>query len=143
MIQANPSYRSDDSLDVSALPWRPRSAENFFDTQHLDLFPKLVSVDPISIPLDKESLARNESCVVCRSGRPSLSKGEGSVVYSKLELIREREVKHVRSSGWPVSSCHRACKCPRFELPIRPFHRHRYGVVQLAEIARPGQFVFR
>src|SRR5881396_3591814 len=50
MIQAFPSYRSDDSLDVSALPWRPRSAENFFDTQHLDLFPKLVSVNPISIP---------------------------------------------------------------------------------------------
>ena len=25
-------------------------AENFFDTQHLDLFPKLVSVNPISIP---------------------------------------------------------------------------------------------
>ena len=50
MIQAFPSYRSDDSLDVSALPWRPRDAENFFDTQHLDLFPKLVSVNPISIP---------------------------------------------------------------------------------------------
>src|SRR5438093_6883620 len=50
MIQAFSSYRSDDSLDVSALPWRPRDAENFFDTQHLDLFPKLVSVNPISIP---------------------------------------------------------------------------------------------
>src|SRR5947208_2004032 len=50
MIQAFPSYGSDDSLDVSALPWRPRDAENFFDTQHLDLFPKLVSVNPISIP---------------------------------------------------------------------------------------------
>src|SRR6058998_3720960 len=50
MIQAFPSYRSDDSLDVSALRWRPRSAENFFDTQHLDLFLKLVSVNPISIP---------------------------------------------------------------------------------------------
>ena len=50
MIQAFPADRSDDSLDVSALPWRPWGAENFFDIQQFDLFPELVSVNPISIP---------------------------------------------------------------------------------------------
>jgi hypothetical protein len=49
MVEAFPTYRSDKALHVSSLPERPWSTEDFFDTQHFDLFAEFISVDPISI----------------------------------------------------------------------------------------------
>jgi len=50
MVQAFPTYRSNDALNVSSVPGRPWSTEDLFDTQDLDFFAKFISVDPISIP---------------------------------------------------------------------------------------------
>jgi len=49
MVQAFPPNRTDDPFDVSALPRRPRSAENFFDIHDRDLIAELLAIDSISI----------------------------------------------------------------------------------------------
>src|SRR5207237_8774369 len=41
--------RTDHALDVSSLPRRPWSAEDFFDVHDFELLAELVSVDPIAI----------------------------------------------------------------------------------------------
>src|SRR5215831_5298666 len=49
MAQAFTPNRTDDPFDVSALPRRPRSAENFFDIHYRDLIAELLAIDSISI----------------------------------------------------------------------------------------------
>src|SRR5262249_14942311 len=49
MVQALTANRTDDTFDVSALPRRPRSAENFFDIHYPDLTAELLAIDSISI----------------------------------------------------------------------------------------------
>src|SRR5436309_111120 len=46
MAQTLASYRPNDAFDISTLPRRSRSAENFVDAHDLDLLPELLSVDP-------------------------------------------------------------------------------------------------
>src|SRR5215467_3963281 len=49
MVQAFTANRTDDPFDVSALPRKPRSAENFFDIHYRDLIAELLAIDSISI----------------------------------------------------------------------------------------------
>ncbi len=49
MIQAFTTNRTDHAFDVSALPRRPRSTEDFFDIHDGDLIAELVAIDPVSI----------------------------------------------------------------------------------------------
>src|SRR5262252_8171350 len=49
MVQAFTPNRTDDPFDVSALPRRPRNAENFFDIHYRDLIAELLAIDSISI----------------------------------------------------------------------------------------------
>src|SRR5262245_57787119 len=49
VIQAFTANRTDDTFDVSALPRRPRSAENFFDIHYCDLTAELLAIHSISI----------------------------------------------------------------------------------------------
>src|SRR5215831_8628706 len=49
MVQAFTANRADNAFDVSSLPRRPRSAENFFDIHCGDLVAELLAIDSISI----------------------------------------------------------------------------------------------
>src|SRR5262245_44227626 len=49
MVQTFRANRTDDAFDVSSLPRRPRSAEDFFDIHYRDLIAELLSIDSISI----------------------------------------------------------------------------------------------
>src|SRR5215470_3040905 len=49
MVEAFTANRTDDAFDVSSLPRRPRSAENFFDIHYRDLVAELLAIDSISI----------------------------------------------------------------------------------------------
>src|SRR5215467_13446940 len=62
MVQTFTANRTDDAFDVSPLPRRPRSAEDFFDIHHRDLFAELLAIDSISI---SQQIAR---CCIKRKG---------------------------------------------------------------------------
>src|SRR5215469_812878 len=49
MVQAFTPNRTDDAFDVTSLPRRPRSAEEFFDIHDRDLVAELLAIDSISI----------------------------------------------------------------------------------------------
>src|SRR5690242_19882582 len=49
VVQAFTANRTDDTFDVSALPGRPWSAENFFDIHYRHLTAELLTIDSISI----------------------------------------------------------------------------------------------
>src|SRR5215471_20747914 len=49
MVQTFTANRTDDAFDVSSLPRRPRSAEDFFDIHCRDLVVELLAIDSISI----------------------------------------------------------------------------------------------
>src|SRR5215831_14587764 len=49
MVETFKANRADDAFDISALPRRPRSAENFFDIHYGDLVAELLAIDSISI----------------------------------------------------------------------------------------------
>src|SRR5215470_13729815 len=49
MVQTFPADRTDHAFDVSSLPRRSRSAEDFFDIHQRDLVAKLLTIDSISI----------------------------------------------------------------------------------------------
>src|SRR5215470_6565944 len=49
MVEAFTANRTDDAFDVSSLPRRPRSAEDFFDIHYRDLIAELLAIDSISI----------------------------------------------------------------------------------------------
>src|SRR5881396_3290835 len=52
MVQTFSANRPDDAFHVSALPWRPRSAKDFFDSHDRDLVAELLSID--SIPVSQQ-----------------------------------------------------------------------------------------
>src|SRR5215831_19931925 len=49
MVQTFTADRTDHAFDVSSLPRRSRSAEDFFDIHYRDLVAKLLAIDSISI----------------------------------------------------------------------------------------------
>src|SRR3990172_1117306 len=49
MIQTFSADRADHALNVSTLPRRPPSTEDFFDPHHFELFWNLLSVNPVPI----------------------------------------------------------------------------------------------
>ena len=49
MVQAFTANRTDDAFDVSSVPRRPRSAEDFVDIHYRDLIAELLAIDVISI----------------------------------------------------------------------------------------------
>ena len=49
MVQTFSANRTDDAFNVSSLPRRPRSAEDFFDIHHGGLVAELLAIDSISI----------------------------------------------------------------------------------------------
>src|SRR5215470_19427082 len=49
MVQTFTANRTNNAFDVSTLPRRPRSAEDFFDIHHRDLVAELLTIDSISI----------------------------------------------------------------------------------------------
>src|SRR5262245_46883843 len=49
MVQALATNRANDAFDVSSLPGRSRSAENFLDIHYRDLIAELLPIDAISI----------------------------------------------------------------------------------------------
>src|SRR5215467_7699844 len=48
MVEAFTANRADDAFDLSALPGRPRSTEDFFHVHHRDLVAELLAIDSIS-----------------------------------------------------------------------------------------------
>ena len=49
MVETFTANRTDDAFDVSSLPRRPRSAENFLDIHYGDSVAELLAIDSISI----------------------------------------------------------------------------------------------
>jgi len=75
---------SDDTLDVSSLPWGPWSAEDLFDAQHFDLLAELVPVNPISVPQHEFRGAvewKGFDHLLCGPGRRRVS-GDVEVQYT-------------------------------------------------------------
>src|SRR5260370_33788785 len=50
MIQALATYRADDALDASSLPWRTGRTKHFLDAHILDLLREIAAENPIPIP---------------------------------------------------------------------------------------------
>lgn len=49
VVQALPANGSDDSFDISTLPWRARRGQDLVDTHGRDLMDEILSKDPIAI----------------------------------------------------------------------------------------------
>src|SRR5262249_48449195 len=58
MVQTFAANRTDDAFDVSSLPRRPRSAEDFFDIHCRDLVAELLAIDSISQQISRRGIKR-------------------------------------------------------------------------------------